>query len=128
MATKLSSDAKALLTRMENFQEKTEQLEADVARWKEEAGKAKAFIGVVDYLSTIDKFAEAAAAEGVSLKDWATEKLLAACEPRHELPIDPEMFNRFKEIAVGRAISLTELGTGVEFTEILREIFENRRM
>ena len=128
MATRLSSEAKTILTKMEKLQEKAEALEAQVEKWKEEAGKAKLFIGVVDYLTTVDKFAEAAAAEEVSLQDWAVEKLIAACEPEHALPIDHGMYQRFKELAVSKSVSLSELTMGEEFTAVLLGIFENRRM
>ena len=128
MATKLSSEAKTILTKMEKLQDKAEHLEAEVDKWKAEAGKAKLFIGVVDYLLTIDKFADAAAAAEMTLQEWAVEKLLAACEPDHALPIDPVMYQRFKELAVGRAVSLAELTMSDEFTAVLQEIFENRRM
>lgn len=127
MTTKLSSELSSVIEKLEAMKTLCAQLDIDCEGWKARALKAEQLICLADF-AEVSKIIKAAEDAGISPKEWIAEKLSEACEPKTELPIDGAMFQRFQELAVARGISLSELGKGVEFTEILRDVFENMRL
>lgn len=127
MTTKLSSDLGGIIEQLQTLQNLYSQMEAELQGWKDRATKAEQLTGLADFAAAT-KIIEAAAAEGKSPQEWVAERLSEACEPNTDLTIDDTMYRRFQEIAAGRGISVRELSTGVDFTEILRDVFENMRL
>ena len=128
MHTKLSSDLNAIIEQLTVIKGAYSELLSAVQTWQERAETAEGLLGLVDTVSSLYKIREAAENRGLSTREWVTEKLVEACEPKIELPIDPRVYENLQAIAFGRGISLKELGTGVDFTQILTECLENRRI
>ena len=128
MSTTLSSDLESIIEKLKGISAAYSDLEAQVDDYKERAEKAEELIGWVDSVSRFRAIREAAENRGLPIRVWILEKLVEACEPRTELPIDPLVYQNLQSIAHGRGISMSELGRGVDFTEMLTECLENRRI
>ena len=128
MSTTLSSDLESLIEKLKGISAAYSDLEAQVDDYKERAEKAEELIGLVDTVSSLRRIREAAENRGLPIREWIVEKLVEACEPSTELPINPLVYQNLQSIASGRGISMSELGRGVDFTEMLTECLENRRI
>ena len=128
MQTKLSSDLESMIEQLKVINAAYNQILIEVQTWKERAEKAESLLGLVDSMSTMRKIIETAENQGLPTREWIVEKLVEACGPRTELPIDPLVYQNLQGIATGRGISMSELGRGVDFTEMLTECLENRRI
>ncbi len=128
MQTKLSSDLESIIEQLKVINAAYSQLLTEVQTWKQRAETAEELLGLVDTVSSLRKIRETAENRGLPVREWVTETLVEACEPRTELPIDPLVYQNLQSIASGRGISMSELGRGVDFTEMLTECLENRRI
>ena len=128
MSTTLSSDLESLIEKLKGISAAYSDLEAQVDDYKERAEKAEELIVLVDTVSSLRRIREAAENRGLPIREWIVEKLVEACEPSTELPINPLVYQSLQSIASGRGISMSELGRGVDFTEMLTECLENRRI
>lgn len=124
---KLSSETlKAVHESLETLENLVRKLEAQAESYLARAEAAEEALGITDAVSTLEKLKDAAAADGKQLSEWVVEKLLEACEPKAELPIDRRIYEQCQAIAKGRGVSLSDFGRGVDMTDALQRIFDNR--
>lgn len=127
MDTKLSSETlKAIHENLETLENLVRELQAQAEAWKAQAEAAEEALGIVASVSSLEKIKAAATADGLIVEEWVFEKLVEACQPRTELPVDTRIYEQCKSIAKGRGVSLSDFCRGVDMTDALQSIFDNR--
>ncbi len=117
----VADELQALIPTLQNLESQSED-------WQQRVKAVEDVLGEIDAMSLVPQIEKAAADAGVPVKEWIAEVLLEACQPDTRIPIDPGIYERIKGIANGRSISIRELCTGVDFTEIFRIMIVNRHI
>ena len=118
-------DIGALIQSLQTRERGIDDREKEVEK-REHSVFAQELLGEIEVHAVEPHIQKAAENAGLSVKEWISETLIAACQPNNmQLPVNPKLYAALVNLAASKSISLKELGEG-EVSDLVHEALINR--